>query len=108
MFRKAAKVFKTSTQRMQLMKIDPTVVDDKLANQGVTWKFITERARDHGGHWERVCHQLIEPLRKVLGKVFLNYTEMITVLTDIETIINSCPLTYVGDDIRDGRIIPAA
>ena len=44
MFHKAAKVFKASTQRMKLTKIDPGVVEDKLANQGVNWKFITERA----------------------------------------------------------------
>ena len=49
-----------------------------------------------------------EPLRKVLGKAFLNYTEMMAVLTDIEAIINSRPLTYVGDDIRYGRIITPA
>ena len=54
-FHKAVKVFKASTQRMRLMKIDPTVVEDKLANQGVSWKFITERASHRGGHWERVC-----------------------------------------------------
>ena len=40
-----------------------------------------------------------------MGKAFFNYTEMMTVLTDIEAIINSHPLTYVGDGIRDGRII---
>ena len=81
-FHKAEKVFKTSTQRMQLMKIDPNVVEDKLANQGVRWKFITERASHRGGHWERVCWQLKEPLRKMLGKAFLNYTEMVTVPTN--------------------------
>ena len=107
-FHKAAKVFKAYTQRMQLMKIDPNVVEDKLTNQGVSWKFITERASHRGGHWERVCPQLKESLRKVLGKAFLNYTEMMTVLTDIEAIINSRPLTYVGDDIRDGRFITPA
>ena len=74
-FHKVAKVFKASTQRMHLMKIDPTVVGDKLANQGVSWKFITERASHRGGHWERVCRQLKEPLGKVLGKAFFNYTE---------------------------------
>ena len=108
MFHKAAKVFKASTQRMKLTKIDPGVVEDKLANQGVNWKFITERASHRGGHWERVCQQLKEPLRKVLGKAFLNYKEMMTVLTDIESMINSHPLTYIGDDIRDGRIITPA
>ena len=32
-------MFKASTQRMRLMKIDPTDVEDKLANQGVSWIF---------------------------------------------------------------------
>lgn len=101
-FHKAAKVFKASSQQMnKLTKIDPNVVEDKLANQGVSWKFITERASHRGGHWERVCRQLKEPLRKVLGKALLSYTEMMTVLT-------SRPLTYIGDDIRDGRVITPA
>ncbi len=30
---------------------------------------------------------------------------MLTVLTDIGAIINSRPLTYVGDDIRDGIVV---
>ena len=34
------------------VKIDPNVVEDKLANQGVSWKFITERASHRGSHWE--------------------------------------------------------
>lgn len=40
-------------------------------------------------------------LKKVLGKAFLNYTEMMTVLTDIEAITTLCPLTYVDDDMGD-------
>ena len=107
-FHKAAKVFKASTQRMKLAKIDPSVVEDKLADQGVKWKFITEKASHRGGQWERVCRQLKEPLRKVLGRAFLTCTEMMTVLTDIEAMINSRPLTYIGTDIRDGRIITPA
>ena len=107
-FHKAAKVFKASSQRMKLTKIDPSVVEDKLVNQGVRWKFITERASHRGGQWERVCRQLKEPLRKVLGRAFLTYTEMMTVLTDVEAMINLRPLTYIGDDIRDGRIITPA
>ena len=81
---------------------------ETLANDKVTWKFITERASHRGGHWERVCRQLKEPLRKVLGKALLSYSEMYTVLTDIEAIINSRPLTYISDDIEAGRIITPA
>ena len=107
-FHKAAEVFKASTQSVTLAKIDPSVVEDKLADQGVKWLFITERASHRGGQWERVCRQLKEPLRKVFGRAFLTYTEMMTVLTDIEAMINSRPLTYIGDDIRDGGIITPA
>ena len=69
---------------------------------------LLRRASHRGGHWERVCRQLKERFRKVLGKALLTYIEMITVLTDIEAIVNSRPLTYVGDDIKDGRIITPA
>ena len=43
-----------------------------------------------------------------MGKALLSYTEMMTILTDIEAMINSRPLTYIGDDIRDGRVITPA
>ena len=71
-FHKATRVFKASTQRMRLMKIDPTVVEDKLANQSVSWKFITERASQVTGREsaDNSKEPLKEPLRKVLGKAF--------------------------------------
>ena len=49
-----------------------------------------------------------EPLRKVLRKSLLTYVEMMTVLTDIDAIINSRPLTYIGDDIKYGIAITPA
>ena len=42
-----------------------------------------------------------EPLRKVLGKALLSYQELTTVLTRIEAVFNSSPLTTVSDDVRD-------
>ena len=42
-----------------------------------------------------------EPLRKVLGKALLSYQELATVLSRIEAVINSSPLTTVSDDVRD-------
>ena len=44
----------------------------------------------------------------MLGKSFLTYVEMMTVLTDIEVMLNSRALTYVGDDIKDERVITPA
>ena len=93
---------------MKVKGFDMKNVQERLANEGVTWKFITERASHRGGNWERVCRQIKEPLRKVLLKSLLTYVEMMTVLTDIEAIINSRPLTYIGDDINDGVVITPA
>ena len=41
---------------------------------------------------------LILTLEKVLGKVYLTYLELYTMLTDIENIMNSRPLTYLNED----------
>lgn len=78
---------------------------DKVELHG--FGYVSERAY-RGSHWERVSRQLKERLWKVLGKVFPNYIEMMLVMTNTEVIINSRPLTYIGDDIRGGRIVTAA
>ena len=49
-----------------------------------------------------------QPLKIVLGKAMLTFQEMETVLTDIEAQVNSRPLTYVGNDIKDGMVITPA
>lgn len=41
------------------------------------------------------------PLKKVLGKSFLNSDELYTVLTEIEAMINSRPICSVSDDPDD-------
>jgi len=40
-------------------------------------------------------------LRKVLGRASLSYSELVTVLVDCESVINSRPLTYVSEDSED-------
>jgi len=49
-----------------------------------------------------------EPLRKVLETALLFFPELTTVLTRIEAVINTRPLTTVRDDIRDPTPITPA
>ena len=46
-----------------------------------------------------------EPLKKVLGKAKLNYTELYTILTDIESALNQRPFTYLENDLNNLQAI---
>ncbi|GBM60247.1 hypothetical protein AVEN_248526-1 [Araneus ventricosus] len=57
-----------------------------------------------GGFWERLVGVMKQILRRVLGKAFLSYEEMVTVLCDTESVINSRPHSHVSE--RDSELIP--
>lgn len=109
-FHKASKVLKAAFSDAQKAwkNINVKEVERQFASKGVRWKFITQRASHQGGWWERYCRMLKQPLKFVLGKALLTYQEMETDLTDIGAKINSRPLTYVGDDIKNGMVITPA
>jgi len=58
--------------------IDQDELQAKLASKGIKWKFIVERSPWRGGWWERLIRNVKEPLRKVLGKALLSYSELAT------------------------------
>ena len=60
------------------------------------------RAPWWGGFFERMVRCTKGCLKKTLGSARLTYEELLTVLTEIEGVLNSRPLTYVyGDDIEE-------
>ena len=54
-----------------------------------------------GGFWARLVQSVKAPLKKVLGLPSLFADELATVLTRIEAILNSRPLTFVYGSNRD-------
>ena len=73
-----------------------------LANHGIKWQFITERAPWWGGFYERMIGLMKRRLKKTIGRASLNAVEFATMLTEIEATLNSRPLTYTYGDIDDG------
>lgn len=65
-----------------------------LATNRIKWKFIVPAAPWWGGWWERLIRSVKSALRKVLGKTSLSAEELTTLLTEVEAVINSRPLTY--------------
>ena len=52
-----------------------------------------------GGFYERLIGLVKRSLRKAIGKLCLSYEQLLTMLKEVEAVINSRPLVYVEDDI---------
>lgn len=74
---------------------------------GSIWQFILPASPWWGGFWERLVKTVKRCLRKILGKSKLNYEELLTVIVEIEGVLNSRPLCYVYDDPSDEIITPS-
>lgn len=71
------------------------------STERIIWRFNPPSAPWWGGFWERLVGVLKRLLRKTLGRASLNYEELLTVLCDCESIINSRPLTYMSSEPGD-------
>ncbi|KHN80361.1 hypothetical protein Tcan_01264, partial [Toxocara canis] len=64
----------------------------------VHWEFITPRAPWKGGLYERLVGVTKQCFRRVVGRRLLTEEELRTLITEIESVVNSRPLTSVTDD----------
>ena len=69
-----------------------------LTSRGIKWNHIVERSPWWGGFYERMVKSVKRCLKKVLATSKLKYEELLTVLIEIEGVLNSRPLTYVYQD----------
>jgi len=51
-----------------------------------------------GSAWERMIKTIKNSLHKVIGRKYMQYFELITILSDVQNAINNRPLTYRSDD----------
>ena len=63
-------------------------VDKQLAGLRVEWVFNIERAPWWGGIFERMVQSTKRCLRKVIGRAKLKYEELLTVIIEVEAIVN--------------------
>ena len=99
-----AKTFKAASKEIRKLLHSPRLTEH-FSLQGVKWKWIVELSPWKGGIWERLIRSTKRCLVKVVGRSLLSYSELSTLLVEIEAVINSRPLTYVFDD-SDGISYP--
>ncbi|XP_066910124.1 uncharacterized protein [Clytia hemisphaerica] len=72
-----------------------TDVQNFMANRGTLWKFNIAKVPWYGGFFERLVRSVKRCLRKSIENAKLNYEEMLTILKEVENILNNRPLTYL-------------
>jgi hypothetical protein len=82
------------------------LVQEHVANEGIEWKFTTEKASWQGGIYERLIRIIKDSLRRTLGRALLSYEHMDTVLQEIVACVNSRPLTYVSGKLDEEPLSP--
>ncbi|XP_073951671.1 uncharacterized protein [Choristoneura fumiferana] len=65
----------------------------------IFWKFIPKLAPWHGGYYERLMALVKHCLKRTLEKHSLNDSNLLTILKEIEAVLNTRPLTKVGSEI---------
>ena len=80
--------------------LEPTL-KDQLAEQSISFRFNPPLAPHFGGVWEREIKSVNASLQVVLKDQVLPEEVLMTVLIEVEGILNSKPLGYATSDIAD-------
>ena len=93
--------FKVADEMLQSLW-STAVYDDKvqsyLSDKGISWQYIPAHAPWMGGIYERLIGIVKSCLRKSLGRARLRTDQLSTLLTEIEAVVNTRPIVYVGSD----------
>ena len=101
-----AKTFKSASHLLQKIFESPEVARTFTKLQ-VEWKFNLEKAPWHGGLFERLIKSAKRSIKKTIGKSTLSYEELLTVITEVEAVLNSRPISYVSTEDLDEPLTPS-
>ena len=87
--------------RESLNDWNQTSINQFLQQRKITWKFNPPAASHMGGVWERIIRSIRKILRALLGQQVISDEMLQTLMSEIQGILNSRPLTPVSSDPKD-------
>ncbi|GFU13298.1 pro-Pol polyprotein [Trichonephila clavipes] len=85
----------------KMIKLPDHTLAEFLTNESIEWNFIPPRSPNHGGLWEAGVKAFKFHLKRVVGNAHLTLEEFITILCEIEAVLNSRPLTPLTSNFDD-------
>ena len=98
--------FTAAAKVLKRMFTDPAL-EQHLLSCHMRWDFNLEKAPWWGGIFERLVKSTKRCLRKVIGTARLSYDELLTVVTEVEGVLNSRPLTYLSSEDVEEPLTPS-
>ncbi|GFW51217.1 integrase catalytic domain-containing protein [Trichonephila clavipes] len=84
-----------------MIKLPDHTLAEFLTNESIEWNVIPPRSPNHGGLWEAGVKAFKFHLKRVVGNAHLTLEEFITILCEIEAVLNSRPLTPLTSNFDD-------
>lgn len=84
-----------------LLESNQSSINDYALTLNITWKFTPPYSPNFGGLWEAAVKQMKHHLKRTMKNIHLTYEEFLTLLNQIEAILNSRPLYAMSTDPTD-------
>ena len=101
-----AKTFKGAAVILQKIVKHPDV-SRYFSDLNVSWAFNVAKAPWWGGIFERLIQSVKRCLKKTIGRAKLTHEELLTMVTEVEMIVNSRPLTVLSEDDIEEPLTPS-
>ncbi|XP_074030559.1 uncharacterized protein [Leptinotarsa decemlineata] len=85
--------------------LDQKKISEEVASKNIIWKFDPPGAPHMGGIWERMIRSIKTALKISLKSINPKEEVLVTLMSEIEYIINSRPLTHISVDPNEPEAI---
>ncbi|XP_018364037.1 PREDICTED: uncharacterized protein LOC108761807 [Trachymyrmex cornetzi] len=85
----------------EFLRKEKDQIESQLAAQEIQWHFIPPRSPHFGGLWEAAVKSVKRHLKIAMKDLIFTYEEYYTLLVEIESVLNSRPLTALSADPND-------
>ena len=101
-----ASTFKSASKELEKILSDSGVIEHFTKGR-IKWSYNLEKAPWWRGFYERLVKSLKRCLKKTIGRAKLSYDELVTVVIEVEMVLNCRPISYVSSEDLEEPLTPA-